>query len=108
MKYGKFLILTFAVILVEFGISLLLVQKYNLLLLDSIFYVGIVFSLLFIFFSSTGGLFTNNSEMKTATSNLGFKNSYKLKRTLGSLSINCFNVGSFLFFLIGLAAAFSL
>ncbi|TRZ37562.1 hypothetical protein CEQ21_19130 [Niallia circulans] len=108
MKYGRFLILTVAVILVELAISLLLAQKYNLLLLDSIFYVGLVFSLLFIFFSRTGGLFSNYSEMKTAASTLGFKNSYKLKRTIGSLSINCFNVGSFLFFLIGLGAAFSL
>ncbi|MCM3030129.1 hypothetical protein [Niallia sp. MER 6] len=106
MKYGKFVIATMVVILMEFGISYLVAQKLNIFYLDAMFYVGLSLTLIFVFFSSTGGLFTNYSEMTTAKSYLGFKNNYKLTRKLGSLSINCLNVGSLLFFLIGLATAF--
>ena len=108
MRYGKFVISTMIVILLEFGISYLVAQKFNMLYLDAMFYVGLSLTLLFIFFSSTGGLFTNYSEMNTATSKTGLKNGYKLKRTLGSLSINYLNIGSLLFFLLGLATAFIL
>lgn len=106
MKLVKFAIFTIIVMLMELGISYLIANKFNLQLLDGIFSVGFVFILVSIFFSSTGGLFTNYIEAKTVKILSGLSN-YKFKRTIGSLSVNCFNVGSILFFLIGLVVAFA-
>ncbi|MGG0718535.1 hypothetical protein ABE096_13205 [Robertmurraya massiliosenegalensis] len=108
MKHLRFGIFTFVVMMVEFGLAYLLAEKFQFLLLDSMFYVGLFFSIFFIFFSSTGGLPTNYSEISVATSYHGLKNNYKLKRTFGSLNVNCFVLGSVLFFIIGFVIAFIL
>lgn len=108
MKRLRLGLFTFLVMVAEFGFAYLLAEKFQLLLLDSMFYVGLFFTLFFIFFSSTGGFPTNYSEMSVATSYHGLKNNYKLKRTFGSLSVNPFVLGSVLFFMIGFVIAFIL
>lgn len=77
MKYGKFVISTMVVILFEFGISYLVAQKFNILYLDVMFYVGLSLTLLFIFSQAP------EAYLSTATSKTGLKNGYKLKRTFG-------------------------
>ncbi|HCX51899.1 MAG TPA: hypothetical protein DG757_23410 [Bacillus sp. (in: Bacteria)] len=108
MRYIKFGIYTIIVMMAELGLSYLLAEKFNYYLLDMMFYVGLFSSVFFIFFSSTGGLPTNYSEIRIALSYTGIKNNYKFKRTFGSLSVNCFVLGSVLFFLVGFMVAFSI
>ncbi|MGE8205604.1 hypothetical protein ACQKP0_13685 [Heyndrickxia sp. NPDC080065] len=108
MNYIKFVIFTFIVMIVELVLSYLIAYKFNIRLLDATFFVGVFFSAIFIFFSSSGGLFTNASETLVAKSYIGLKNKYKINRTIGSLRINCFNFGSVLFLLIGFILAFFL
>lgn len=105
MKPFKFAIFTIIVIVIEFGISYLVANKFNIRLIDSIFSVGLLLSLFSLFFSSSGGLFSNYSDVKIASSYIGLKNNYKIKRTFEAFNINCFNLGSILFFLIGLVVA---
>lgn len=107
-RYLKFGIYTMLVMIVELGLSYFLATKFKLSLLNTMFYVGLCFSVFFVFFSSSGGLPTNFSEVRVATSYSGFKNKYKFKRTNGSLSVNSFVLGSVLFFLMGFIIAFSM
>ena len=105
MRSFKFAIFTIMVMIIEFGLSYLVANKFNLRLIDAIFTVGLLLTFLSIFLSSTGGLFSNYSDVKIASSFIGLKNNYKIKRTFEALNINCFNLGSILFFLIGLVVA---
>lgn len=107
MRYVKFGIFTMIVMLVEFGLSYFLAEVFHFRLLDIMFYVGLFFTIFFVFFSSTGGLPTNYSEVRLATSLVGIKSNYKFKRTFGSLRVNSFVLGSVLFFLVGFIVAFS-
>lgn len=108
MRYIKYGISTIIVMIAEFGLSYILAMKYNFHLLNTMFYVGLFFSAFFVFFSSTGGLPTNYSEVRLASSYVGVKNKYKFKRTNGSLSVNSFVLGSVLFFLMGFLIALSI
>lgn len=108
MKKLWFTIFTVLVMAVEFGISYLISFQFNYQLLGSMFLVGLASSLVTIFFSSTGGIVSNYHESELATSYIGWKNGYKFKRTLGSVSVNCFNIGSVLFFVIGFVVAFAI
>jgi hypothetical protein len=102
MNYVKFAFFTVIVMIIEFGISYLVAYKFNLRFINAISFVGLFFTFISIFLSSTGGALTNLNDIKAATSLSGQMSNYKLKRTSESLSINCFNLGSILFFLIGI------
>lgn len=106
MRYMKIGISTAIVILVQLGLSYFLAERYHFQLLDMMFYVGLFFTIFSVFFSSTGGLPTNYSEISIATSYIGIKGNYKFKRTFGSLSVNSLVLGSVLFFLVGFIIAF--
>lgn len=106
MKYVRLGIFTMIVIFVELVLSYFLAAKFHYRLLDMMFYVGLFFSLFFVFFSSTGGLPTNYSEIQVAGSYMGIKDNYKFKRTFGSLSVNSFVLGSILFFIMGFLISF--
>ncbi|TKC19333.1 hypothetical protein [Robertmurraya kyonggiensis] len=108
MKKLWFAIFTVLVMGIEFGISYLIFFLFNYQLLGAMFLVGLVCSLVTIFFSSSGGIVSNYTESNFATSILGLKNGYKFKRTLGSVSVNCFNLGSVLFFVLGFVIAFAI
>lgn len=106
MKYVKLGVFTILVMIVEFALSYMLASEFNFRLLDMMFYIGLFSTLFFVFFSSTGGLPTNFSEVRVAKSYLGIKSNYKFKRTFGSLNVNSFLLGSSLFFIMGFLVAF--
>lgn len=108
MKIVRLAVLTILVMLVEFGLSYFIANEWNMRLIDVMFFVGLLFSLFFIYFSSTGGITTNFVESSVALSFIGLTNNYKIKRTFGSLQINCFNLGSVLFLLVGFVVAFTI
>lgn len=101
-------IFTVLVMVVEFGISYLIYYQFNYQLFGAMFLVGLVCSLVTIFFSSSGGIVSNYTESELASSYIGVKNGYKFKRRLGSVTVNCFNLGSVLFFISGFFIAFAL
>ncbi|WP_449621522.1 hypothetical protein [Robertmurraya sp. Marseille-Q9965] len=107
MKKLWFVIFTVIVMVVELGISYLISYQFNYQLFGSMFLVGLVCSLVTIFFSSSGGIVSNYTESNLATSFIGLKNGYKLKRSFGSISVNCCNLGSGLFFISGFVIAFA-
>ncbi|WP_456276368.1 hypothetical protein [Bacillus sp. AK128] len=101
----KYVIFTLIVIAIEFGISYLVNQMTSLHLLDAMFYVAIAFSVLFIFFSSSGGMTSNTNEAKVATSINGSKSNYQMNYSSFSLGLNPLVLGSVLFFVIGIVVS---
>ncbi|MFD2442520.1 hypothetical protein ACFSO7_00675 [Bacillus sp. CGMCC 1.16607] len=100
MRVLRFVLFTVIVMLVEFGLSYLLSYKAKIPLIDAMFYAGVFFTVIFIYFSSTGGFISNVSQSKIARSYVGLRSNYKFQKTFGSLSVNYLNVGSVLYLLI--------
>jgi hypothetical protein len=80
--------------------SYFLSQKFEIKLIDMMFYVGVFTTAISLYFTSEGGIVTNYSEAETASSFQGLKSKHTFKRIIASLNLNFINVGSILFPLI--------
>lgn len=98
-------IFTVIFILIETAIVYFLSGRFNIRLLDSMFYVGVFFILSSFIFSSSGGSLSNLSEAKVMKTLNGAFGGFKHNRTFASISINAFTVGSTIFMIAQIVLA---
>lgn len=101
----RFLFFSMLVVLVELGLTYLISTKVETRFLDLMFYLGVAFVTITLFFSSTGGLISNRSDASVMNSLEGAFGGFKHKREFGSVSLNPLVGGSILYFILGILLA---
>ncbi|WP_246943522.1 hypothetical protein [Bacillus pinisoli] len=106
MKRIRYWIFTLLVMGGNLGLSYLLSHSMEIRLLDAMFYVGAITTVIFIFFSSSGGFLSTRNEAHIATSIEGSKSNYQMQHSSFSLRVNPLVLGSVLFLFLGFILAF--
>jgi hypothetical protein len=101
----KFIISTFIIILVQISIIFYASTKFEIRFLDLMFYFGVLFTVISLFFSSNGGFISNLSDAKVMNSINGMFGGFKHTRSIGNININPFVVGSILLFIFAIILA---
>lgn len=101
----RFIISTFIIMLVQICIIFYASTKFEVRILDLMFYFGVLFTVISLFFSSNGGFISNLSDAKVMNSINGMFGSFKHTRSIGNININPFVVGSILLFIGGIILA---
>lgn len=101
----RFILFSAIVVIIQLIITYFISIKVDIRFLDLMFYLGVGFMVITLFFSSSGGFISNLSDTQVMSSVEGMFGGFKHKREFGSVNLNPLVVGSITFFLLGIILA---